>query len=353
MWPILPRVHGDDTGACESVPVSVPVVLAIDGNSLVHRSFHAHARSGHADWAVRGLLMQLLAAVDRVRPALVVMGFDDPCRSLRRERWPQYKAQRSDKLDTLVSQLATAAETMRRLGLAVVVPDGLEADDVMASAAAAARPLGFRTVIATSDRDAFALIDETTSVLRIINGGVDASPLMTAERLVLLCGVHPWQYPDYAALRGDPSDNLAGVRGVGPRTAARLLAEFGSAETAFDDLDAVGRRLGQGLARRLGAPDARETWQRNRAVMAARDDLAVTLDPARGPGLIPLPAETVREVFARHQLVWSLRDALRTLAELDEDRAPRADPGWPVPAWTPPRHPPLPPRPRVDQLALF
>ena len=93
--------------------MTAPVILAIDGNSLVHRSYHAQARTamasadGRPAWAVRGLLMQLVAAVDRIRPTSVVVGFDDPHSSLRRETWPTYKATRVDKLGTLVDQLAT------------------------------------------------------------------------------------------------------------------------------------------------------------------------------------------------------------------------------------------------------
>ena len=137
---------------------------------------------------------------------------------MRRERWPDYKAHRADKLDTLVEQLAAAADALRELGVAVVVPTGLEADDVLASVARQAPAVGASTVVVTSDRDAFGLIDANTRVLRIINGGVEASPLITAERLVTLLGVRPDQYRDFAALRGDPSDNLPGVRGIGPKT---------------------------------------------------------------------------------------------------------------------------------------
>ena len=107
---------------------------------------------------------------------------------------------------------------------------------MLASAARFAPTVGARTVIMTSDRDAFALIDEHTRVLRIINGGVEASPLLTPELFVTMLGIHPRQYRDYAALRGDPSDNLPGVRGFGPKTAARLLIACGSAPAAFDDL---------------------------------------------------------------------------------------------------------------------
>ncbi len=310
------------------------MVLAIDGNSLVHRSFHAQARTGahtagRPSWAVRGLLMQLVAAVDRVRPVAVVVGFDDPDASIRRARWPSYKANRVDKLDTLVEQLADSVTTMRRLGLNVVVPAGLEADDVLASTATAATAAAARTVVVTSDRDAFALIDESTSVLRIINGGVDASPLMTADRLELLLGVRPEQYRDFAALRGDPSDNLPGVRGIGPRTAARLLSEFGTAAAAFDALDAVTERLGAGVGRRLAAAGARQAWELNCQVMAMHRDIPIALDLDAGPGVLPVPAAAVAEIYRRQNLTWTLRDALRVLAhvEPDEPLPPRA-PNW-------------------------
>jgi DNA polymerase-1 len=333
--------------------VDGPVLMAIDGNSLVHRSFHAQAHTGAPTWAVRGLLTQLLAAVERIRPATVVVGFDDADRSERRERWPEYKAQRGEKLETLVEQLALAVEVLRELGVSVVVPDGLEADDVLASCAEHARSSGGQTVVVTSDRDAFALIDDSTRVLRIINGGVEASPLMSADRLVLLLGVRPEQYRDYAALRGDPSDNLPGVRGVGPRTAARLLAEFGTAAAAFADLAAVRAKFGPGLERKLADPTARANWQRNCQVMTMRRDVAVE------PGALPLDAKRVAAAFRGQQLTWTVNDAVRVLAEVDApapQRPARIDAGWtPERGWSgPPRLPKLPVRkPAMAQLTLF
>ncbi len=342
------------------------MLLAIDGNSLVHRAYHAQARTGahtsdgRPTWAVRGLLMQLVAAVERIRPALVVVGFDDPDASLRREKWPEYKAQREDKLETLVDQLTQAAAVLRALGVAVVVPPGLEADDVLASSAALAPALGARTVVVTSDRDAFALIDDTTTVLRIINGGVDASPLMTADRLELLLGVRPHQYRDYAALRGDPSDNLPGVHGIGPRSAARLLQHCGSARRAFDDLDGVRRGVGRGVADRLAADGARAAWERNCQVMTMHHDLPLALDLSAGPGVLPLAADAVTTCFHAQQLTWTARDALRTLAEVDPGPAPERYatlPPWvdrPATAFARQPLPKLPPRrPQPAQLSLF
>jgi DNA polymerase-1 len=344
-----------------------PVVLAIDGNSLVHRAFHAQAKTGtvtadgRPTWAVRGLLMQLVAAVDRVRPAAVVVGFDDPAESRRRERWPTYKATRVDKLDTLVEQLAAAIHVLRELGVAVIVPRGLEADDVLASTAAHAKTLDATTVVVTSDRDAFALIDDTTRVLRIINGGVDASPLMSAERLVMLLGVRPEQYRDYAALRGDPSDNLPGVRGIGPRTAARLLQEFGCARAAFDDLGAVRAKLGAGVATRLADPAARTAWELNCLVMAMQADVPIEVELTSGPGVLPLAADVVGSVFRAQQLVWSVNEALCVLSHADPDRLEQQRPS--LPSWIDrapsggyqrPVLPKLPPRPpEPAQLSLF
>jgi 5'-3' exonuclease len=347
--------------------VAAPVILAIDGNSLVHRSFHAQAKTGahttdgRPTWAVRGLLMQLVAAVDRIRPAAVVVGFDDPDKSLRRDTWPTYKANRVDKLDSLIEQLTCAADVLRELGVAVVVPPALEADDVLASTAAHAKSIGATTVVVTSDRDAFALIDDTTKVLRIINGGVEASPLMNGERLVMLLGVRPEQYRDFAALRGDPSDNLPGVRGIGPRTAARLLQEFGGARAAFDDPETVRAKLGAGVATRLADPDARTAWELNCEVMAMYTDVAIELDLAAGAGVLPLRAEAVEPVFRAQQLVWSVNEAMCVLAHADPDRLERPRPslpswidGGPSGGYHRAPLPKLPPRrPEPAQLSLF
>jgi 5'-3' exonuclease len=354
------------------------VLLAVDGNSLVHRSFHAQAatgsrsRDGRGIWAVRGLIGQLVAAVERIGPDAIVVGFDDPQSSRRRERWPQYKARRVEKLEELVEQLALAVEVLRAMGIAVVMPVGLEADDVLASAARFGADSQARTVIMTSDRDAFSLIDDNTRVLRIINGGVEASPLLTPERLQLLLGVGPGQYRDYAAMRGDASDNLPGVHGIGPKTAAKLLAAFGSARAAFDDIAAGGTRvveaIGAGAARRLAHPDARVAWELNCAVMAMHDDIGLGLDLDRisdSVGCLPLDPTAIRAAFAPHQPGWTIVDALRVLggeAPPDSPRSQfgsaaahrdieRSTSGRPEAARRPIKLPPLPKK--IDQLSLF
>ncbi|SDJ33325.1 DNA polymerase-1 [Frankineae bacterium MT45] len=322
--------------------MSSQVLLAVDGNSLLHRSFHALASSGlrtsdgRAMWAVRGLVSQLVAAVERVEPDAVVIGFDDPQASLRRDRWPLYKAQRSEKPPTLEQQLMLAVEILTDMGLEVIVPAGLEADDVLASAARHATSLDAHTVVMTSDRDAFALINDTTSVLRIINGGVEASPMLNAQRLMLMLGIRPDQYRDYAAMRGDASDNLVGVHGIGAKTAAKLLAALGTARSAFDDLDAGGTRViaavGKAAAGRLATPEARSAWELNCAVMAMHTSVPLEVELAEGcaagRGRLPLDAIMLRPAFETLQLTWTLPKALRLLAGIAADTA------VPVPAIT-------------------
>jgi DNA polymerase-1 len=352
------------------------VLLAIDGNSLVHRSFHAQASTGlrtsdgRPMWAVRGLLSQLVVAVERIGPVAVVVGFDDPESSRRREQWPQYKAHRTDKLETLVEQLALAIEVLRSMGVAVVVPSGLEADDVLASAAAFAPTVGARTVIMTSDRDAFALIDEHTDVLRIINGGVEASPRLTPERLRSLLGIDPHQYRDFAALRGDTSDNLPGVHGIGPKTAVKLLNAFGSVREAFADLDgdgaAVLAAIGPGATAKLAHPDARTAWALNCQVMAMHGDVPLGLDLEAGPGVLPYREGLVRSAFERQQLPWTTATALRVLCGIETavPPTPRYQRDWNESGTGRGAHRPtvrsvkptasVPAKtPREDQLALF
>src|SRR6188472_838102 len=348
--------------------MSIPTVLAVDGNSLLHRAFHASARTmyrtpdGAQGWAVRGLLSQLVSAVDRVCADAVVVGFDDRGNSSRKKRWPSYKAQRAPKPESLERQLDLAVQVLRDLGVAVVVPEGLEADDVLASVAAQAPTMGARTVVATSDRDSFSLIDEHTRMLRILNGGVDASPLLDAQRLTMVTGVRPDQYLDYAALRGDASDNLPGVAGIGPKTAARLLAEFGSAEAAFDDATGDGARcvrvLGRSTTRKLADPAARERWQLNCQVMSMHCTAPLGLDLDAGVGCLPLDEAAVRATFGRLEL--HVPTAVRALTGKESSMPQPADvdAGWiPRPRPAPMRHPPLrkpvEPEPAYVQETLF
>ncbi len=349
-----------------------PVLLAIDGNSLLHRSFHSLQPAvpvvGEPVWAVRGLLTQIGRAIDRVDAAAVVVGFDDPTASARATRFADYKAHRAEKPAELCCQLRTAEDVVTAAGLAAVRPPSLEADDVLASAARLARAAGWRCVLVTSDRDAFALVDESTSVLRIINGGVEMSPLLTPERIAQVCGVPPERYRELAALRGDTSDNLPGVRGIGPKISAALLAELGSLDAVLADAATGGSRIGAIagpiIAARLAEPETAAILQRNLDLMATVDSVDLTVDlAAGGTGVGRLPgAEATVRAAAVDRIGWAPSVFVAAVCGLELAAAtPRFRPASFATSAPPPRvlppglTRPIPaPRPKdVAQGALF
>jgi 5'-3' exonuclease len=257
-----------------------PVLLAVDGNGLAHRAFHAvggaEAPPGEALERVLLMLARIGAAV---RPTACVVGFDDPVRSLRRDRHPGYKAARPPKDDALVGLLDRLPELLGLLGLTVVVPQGLEADDVLGSAAALARRRGVAAALATGDQDAFALVAPTVQVFYLVSGArmQQVSPSWLRARY----GVLPEAYPAFAALRGDASDCLPGVRGIGAVTAARLLDAYGDVEAALADPAGVARLLGPWVVEALVTQ--RAVYELNRELMAIRDDVALDVAACNRP----------------------------------------------------------------------
>jgi DNA polymerase-1 len=297
------------------------LLLVVDAPSLLHRNHHARAhtvlsdRAGRPIWALHGMLRQILESIDSFAPDAVLFGLDDRTASVRRDAYPDYKAGRAEKDPELIDQLDRAGALLDALGLATLTPPGLEADDVNASGATWAERQGWNCVIITSDRDAFAHISPHTQVLRLIDGGIHGSPMLNPARLFNMYGVRPANYLAFAALRGDASDNLPGVQGIGEKTAAILLEVAGSMEAAWADVDHLGgrslatalddwaaengaRRLGETVVRRLCAPGARERYDFNVQMMAGQDDLDLGLTPdvPGSRGLLPLDLDRVTRV---------------------------------------------------------
>ncbi|QIK77402.1 5'-3' exonuclease [Nocardioides piscis] len=314
------------------------LLLVVDAPSLLHRNHHARAhtqlrdRAGRPAWALHGMLRQILESIDGFAPDAVIFGLDDRTSSMRRERYPDYKAGRAEKHPQLVDQLERAGALLDALGLATLTPPGLEADDVNASGAAWAVRHGWNCVIITSDRDAFAHISDHTQVLRLIDGGINGSPLLNPKRLRALYGVAAHNYLAYAALRGDSSDNLPGVTGIGEKSAAVLLEVAGTMEAAWADIEhnqgrslagaldswaqeTGARRLGAAVVRRLSTPEARERWDFNVEMMSGRDDLELGLTPdvPGTPGLLPLDIDRVNRVVGFLDVQATTDAAIRIL----------------------------------------
>lgn len=321
-----------------SPPRQRKLLLAVDAPSLLHRNHHARAhtrladRSGRPAWALHGMLRQIIESIDSFAPDAVIFGLDDRAASLRRDFYPDYKAGRAEKDDQLVDQLDRAGSLLDALGLATLTPPGLEADDVNASAATWAEDNDWNCVIITSDRDAFAHISDHTSILRLIDGGINGSPLLTPSRLKIMYGVAAENYLEYAALRGDASDNLPGVTGIGEKSASALLSHMGSMQAVWADIehnngDALlaafdswaeetgARRIGASLLKRLTADGARERFEFNVRIMSGRTDLDLGLTPdiPGTPGLLPLDIERVERVVGHLNMEATTALALRVL----------------------------------------
>jgi len=267
-----------------------PNLLAVDGNGLAHRAFHAVGGAEAPPGAALERVVAMLARIaGTVRPTACVVGFDDPVRSVRRQRAPQYKAARPPKDDALVELLDELPGLLGLLGLCVAVPDGLEADDVLGSAAQLATRRMVPAALATGDQDAFALVSPTVQVFFLFGGGrmEQVSPSWLRARY----GVGPAQYPALAALRGDSSDCLPGVRGIGAVTAARLLAAYPDVEAAMADPAGVARLLGPWVVEALVTHKG--TYLLNRELMAIRTDVPLDVDACNRP----LQARTVVTVL--------------------------------------------------------
>jgi DNA polymerase-1 len=217
-------------------PAARPL-LAIDGDSLAHRAYHALPKSmtsakGRPSGAIVGFANFLLRLWQAEAPRAVVVGWDSlGVPTYRSEAFPSYQSGRQFD-DALVEQLDLLPELVRAMGFTAAKAPGYEADDFLAAAVAQEESRKGRTLVATSDRDAFQLVSERTTVLQPVKGVSELARIGPAE-VRERYDVDPKQVPDFIALRGDPSDKLPGARGVGPKTAAAIIREHGSLDAAL------------------------------------------------------------------------------------------------------------------------
>jgi DNA polymerase-1 len=235
-------------------------LLAIDGDSLAHRAYHALPKTirraeGRAGGALVGFANMLIRLWQAEQPRAVFVGWDTlEVPTYRHEAFAGYQAGREFD-EELLEQLAILPELVKSFGFAVAKEPGYEADDFLGAAVASEEGRGGTTLVATSDRDAFQLVSERTTVLQPVRGVSELARIGPAE-VRERYGVDPPQVPDFIALRGDPSDRLPGATGVGPKKAADIIRQYGSLEDAL----AAGRFGTQAeelrLYRRIAALDA-------------------------------------------------------------------------------------------------
>ncbi|WP_030489061.1 DNA polymerase I [Micromonospora chokoriensis] len=297
---------------------TTPRLLLVDGHSMAYRAFFAlpvenfSTTTGQPTNAVYGFTSMLINVLRDEQPSHIVVAFDVSRQSFRTEKYAEYKAGRSETPTDFKGQVSLVKEVLAALQIPVVEKEGFEADDVIATLACQARDQGMSVLISSGDRDAFQLIDDQITVLYPRKGVSDLARMDPAA-VEAKYGVGPQQYRDLAALVGETSDNLPGIPGVGPKTAAKWITTYGGVEGVIARADEIKGKAGDSLRERLA--DVIRNYEINRLV----SDLELPLRPedTRWTGW---DREAVHQVFDTLEF-RILRDRLYQYLEAVEPEA--------------------------------
>ena len=287
--------------------------MLVDGHSMAFRAFFAlptdnfSTTGGQFTNAVYGFLSMLSNLLAEEKPTHVAVAFDVGRKTFRTDKFPEYKAQRDKTPEEFRGQVPLLQQVLQEMGIVTLEKENYEADDIIATLATEALPEGFETLIVTGDRDALQLVNDATTVLYPMRG-VSTLHRFTPDAVKEKYGLTPAQYPDFAALRGDPSDNLPGVPGVGEKTAQKWILQYGSLAELIDRVDEVRGKVGDSLRERVAAV------QMNRDLTEMVKDLPLPYGPTELE-LRPANAQGIADFFDRLEFGESLRDRVfRTLS---------------------------------------
>ncbi|MGI8513787.1 MAG: 5'-3' exonuclease, partial [Acidimicrobiia bacterium] len=254
----------------------MPTLALLDGNSIAYRAFFAlppdlATSSGQVTNAAYGFTRMLIKLIGDHHPDAVVVAWDVSRQTFRTTEYADYKATRNAAPDAFRTQLPLIGAVLEALQVPELRMEGFEADDLIATVSEIAREQGWNVLLVTGDRDAFQLIDDHLKVLYTRRGITD---VVVADETYIRdrYGIRPDQYVEYAAVRGDTSDNLPGVPSVGEKTATKLVADHGNLEGVYNALEELTPRLRQNLAQ------WREQAFLNRRLMKLVRDLDISLD---------------------------------------------------------------------------
>jgi DNA polymerase I len=284
---------GQETGA-QAGAATPGRLLLLDGHSLAYRAFFAlpaenfSTTTGQPTNAVYGFTAMLINVLRDEQPTHVAVAFDRSGPTFRHEQYVEYKANRRETPEDFRSQLSLIFEVLDALGIARLSAPGYEADDVIATLATRAENAGMDVLIVTGDRDVLQLVDDHVTAL-LTRRGITEMSRFTPGAVAEKYGLTPQQYPDFAAIRGDPSDNLPGIPGVGEKTATKWIQQFGSLEELVNRVDEVKGKAGDALREHLG------DVLRNRQMTALVRDVPLT-DIGAGP------EELIPRVWDREQI---------------------------------------------------
>jgi len=289
-------------------------LFLLDGSSLAYRAFFAlpesiTTRDGFPTNAIYGLSQMLLKIVTEYRPASIVVAWDARQKTFRHEEYEEYKAQRPHMPEPLSQQWSRFPELVEAFGIVNLVQPGFEADDILGTLAEEAKRQGVGSIVVTGDRDAMQVVDDDIWVMSTGRGITDVK-IYTPATVLQRFGVKPAAIPDYIGLKGDTSDNIPGVPGVGEKTAAALLQQFGSIEALYERLDEVKSDKRRAL---LAEHEGSARLSKRLATMVLDVPLEEDLVGLVARGGYVLPVESVDAVFEKYEF-RALRRRLRDAA---------------------------------------
>ena len=296
----------------------MPTLALIDGNSIAYRAFYAlpedlATKSGQVTNAVFGFTRMLIRLLKDYHPDGIAVAWDVSRQTFRTESYPDYKAQREKAPDHFRSQLPLMDEVLQTLDIAQLREEGFEADDIIATLTRNGTAAGWEILIVTGDRDAFQLIEKTVKVV-YTRRGISDIVLADEGYVEEKYGIRPDQYVEYAALRGDTSDNLPGVPGVGEKTASRLIAEHGDLDNLFLSVTDLTPKLKENLSAH------REQVFLNRELMRLVDDmdLGVEIEDLRTREWDRNQVKDLFDSLEFHSMWSDLEQALPSAATVSE-----------------------------------
>ena len=292
--------------------VGMKRLLLIDGHSMAYRAFFAlpvenfRSSKGQPTNAIYGFGSMLLNLIINEKPTHIAVAFDVSRKTFRTEMFPEYKATRAATPDEFRSQLSYINELVDSLNIRRFAIEGFEADDILATLSTRAVAEGFEVLICTGDRDSFQLVTPKITVL-YPKKGVTEMARMTPDAVFEKYGLTPVQYPDFAALRGDPSDNLPSVPGVGEKTATKWIADFGSLSKLIESVETIPGKVGESLRANVNVVLL------NRDLTALRHNLEidVAIDDLQWSG----PDITATETLLNLLEIKALKERIHSLSE--------------------------------------
>ncbi len=283
-------------------------LFVIDGHALCYRAYYAFIKnplvnsSGQNTSAIYGFARMLLRLIQDEKPEYLTVAFDPPKKTFRFDIFPEYKANREKMPDDLGPQIDEIKRMLSVLEIAVIEDPDHEADDVLGSIAAKYASKDLEVVLVTGDKDAYQLVKENV-IIYANKKGISEHEVYDREGVVSKLGITPEQVTDYMALTGDSSDNVPGVRGVGEKTAQKLIAEYGNLEAIYENLESIRGKLKEQLSA------GRESAYLSRDLVTIRTGLNLDMDlqSAHTPALSTDPA---RRYFVNMEMPSIVKDFL-------------------------------------------